>query len=56
MRRKGYPHGELSDEEKAFFTRRRTSIAERRQKRERRRKIDLENKGETESAEHRQAA
>jgi hypothetical protein len=33
MRRKGHPHGELSDEEKMFFAKRKASISERRRER-----------------------
>ncbi len=34
VRKKGYPHGELPDDEKAFLARRKASIEERRRERE----------------------
>lgn len=56
MRRKGHPHGRLSNKEKIFFTKKNASIAERRRERKRRRKINLGKKEETESAEYGHAA
>ncbi len=56
MRRKGYPHGDLPDEEKAFLARRKASIDERRREREENREVNSGENDDSKSAEAAESA